>query len=173
LSPEKGLAFLVHALKLLRENGNELELVLAGDGPSRSALETLAKQLEISEHVHFLGYLSEDEVIRELQVSDLFVLPSFVEGLPVSAMEALAIGVPVIATNIAGTSELIVDGKTGLLVRPSDAQALVDAVKRMIDDHGFRLRAADLGREKVVVEFDIVKEAAKLNRYLVDSCDER
>lgn len=170
LSQEKGLAFLLQALKLLRDQGHDLELVLAGDGPSRATLESLADELGISDHVRFLGFLSEDEVVRALQQSDLFVLPSFVEGLPVSAMEALAIGVPVIATNIAGTGELIEHGRTGLLVRPSDAQALVEAVVTMVNDHGFRLRAAELGRRKVVKEFDIDKEASKLNRHLLDSC---
>src|SRR5262249_4290041 len=113
----------------------------------------------------------EDKIIAELQASDLFVLPSFVEGIPVSAMEAMAVGVPVIATNIAGTSELIDDGKTGILVRPSDAEILAEAVIRMKEDHGFRLRAAELGRERVATEFDVDRESAKLNAYLLQHCD--
>ena len=121
LSPEKGHAFLIRAMKLLVDRGHELELRLAGDGPRKEQLTDLAHELGISDRVRFLGFLTEDEVIRELQDADLFVLPSFVEGLPVSAMEAMAIGVPVIATNIAGTSELVEDGRTGLLVRPSDS----------------------------------------------------
>jgi glycosyltransferase involved in cell wall biosynthesis len=163
LSPEKGHAFLIYAVRYLLDRGHELELGLAGDGPSKRQLAALAAELAISDRVHFLGYLTEDEVIHELQKSDLFVLPSFVEGLPVSAMEAMAVGVPVIATNIAGTSELIEDGKTGLLVRPSDSQALADAIIRMIQDYDFRLHAAELGRKKVVDEFDVDKETAKLN----------
>jgi glycosyltransferase involved in cell wall biosynthesis len=171
LAPEKGLSFLIHALKLLLDDGHGLELRLAGGGPSKEELEQLTKELGLSGHVHFLGYLGEDAVIRELQTSDLFVLPSFVEGLPVSAMEAMAVGVPVIATNIAGTSELIEDGKTGLLVRPSDAKALANAVVTMMKDFNFRLRAAELGRKKMIEEFDIEKETAKLNGYLLQSCD--
>jgi len=127
--------------------------------------------LRISNRVHFLGYLGEDEVIRELQTADLFILPSFVEGLPVSAMEAMAIGVPVIATNIAGTSELVQDGKTGLLIRPSDSQALANAVISMMENYSFRVRAAELGRKKVMDEFEIEKETAKLNEHLLQSCD--
>ena len=86
-------------------------------------------------------------------------------------MEAMAVGVPVIATNIAGTSELIEDGKTGLLVRPSDAMALAEAVVRMIEDYSFRLQAAELGRKKVMQEFDVDKESTKLNQYLLQYCD--
>jgi glycosyltransferase involved in cell wall biosynthesis len=85
-------------------------------------------------------------------------------------MEAMAVGVPVIATNIAGTSELIEDGKTGILIRPADSQALTEAVIRMIKGYEFRLRATELARQKVVDEFDIDKETAKLNKYLIQSC---
>jgi glycosyltransferase involved in cell wall biosynthesis len=171
LSPEKGLTFLIQALRILRDKGYDLELRLAGDGPSSESLKKLAKELGVSDHVHFLGYLTEDEVLGELQAADLFVLPSFVEGIPVSAMEAMAVGVPVIATNVAGTGELVEDGKTGILVRPSDAQILAEAVVRMKEDHGFRLRAAELGRERVATEFDVDRESAKLNAYLLQSCD--
>ena len=162
----KGILLLIQALKLLRDNGYDLELRIAGDGPTKEQLKSLVAELGLAEHVHFLGYLNEDKVIAALQNSDLFVLPSFVEGLPVSAMEAMAMGVPVIATNIAGTSELVEDGKTGILVRPSDPAALANAVVRMMHDYPFRLRAAELGRKKVIDEFDVDKETAKLNRYL-------
>jgi glycosyltransferase involved in cell wall biosynthesis len=169
LSPEKGHAFLIRALRLLIEKGHELELLLAGDGPSKEKLKKLAKELGIANHVKFLGFLREDEIIQELQSSDLFVLPSFVEGVPVCIMEAMAIGVPVIATNIAGTSELIEDGRSGLLVRPSDPEALANAVAKMIEDYDFRLSAAELGRRKVMGEFDVHQETAKLNEYLLKS----
>ena len=73
-----------------------------------------------------------------------------------------------IATNIAGPGELIEDGRTGLLVRPSDCDVLVDAVVRMMNDYDFRLRAAELGRKKVA-EFDLEKECANLNKFLLES----
>jgi glycosyltransferase involved in cell wall biosynthesis len=77
-------------------------------------------------------------------------------------------GVPVIATNIAGTSELIEDGRTGLLVRPSDSQALLDAIARMAHDYDFRLHAAKVARRKVVDEFDVDKESRKLKACLLE-----
>jgi colanic acid/amylovoran biosynthesis glycosyltransferase len=171
LSSEKGHTFLIHALRQLRDKGYDLELRIAGDGPTKERLKSLAEEVGLADRIHFLGYLKEDEVIRELQSSDLFVLPSFVEGLPVSAMEAMAVGVPVIATNIAGTSELIEDGKTGVLVRPSDSEALANAVVRIWQDYPFRLRAAELGRKKIIDEFDIHTETARLNQYLLQSND--
>src|SRR6185312_11808262 len=135
LSPEKGLAFLIEAVKALRKQGLDIKLRLAGNGPSADKLKTLTERLCVGDRVTFLGFLDEDELIGELQGADIFVLPSFIEGVPVSAMEAMAIGVPVIATNIAGTSELVENGKTGILVRPSDDQALIDAIKKMIKDY--------------------------------------
>jgi colanic acid/amylovoran biosynthesis glycosyltransferase len=171
LAPEKGLTFLLRAMALLRKQGYDLELRLGGDGPSKGGLQDSATRLGLSDRVHFLGFLTEDEIVLELESSDLFVLPSFVEGIPVSAMEAMAVGVPVIATNIAGTSELIEDGRTGLLVRPSDPEALAEAVVRMIDDHPLRLRCAELGRQKVVAEFDVDKETAKLRGHLLENSD--
>src|SRR5262249_14000759 len=124
LAPEKGHEFLIQAMRILKENNYELEARLVGDGPSRQTLERMARDLEVLDRIQFLGYLDEDSQMRELYTSDLCVLPSLAEGLPVSLTEALAVGVPVIATNIAGISELIEDGKTGLLVRPSDPVAL-------------------------------------------------
>ena len=169
LSPEKGLVFLIHALKNLADKGYDLELRLAGNGPSFEQLKDLVDRLGIEEKVKFLGFLDENEIIEELQESDLFVLPSYVEGIPVCVMEAMACGVPVVVTNIAGTSELVEDGLSGILVRPSDSQALVNAIVRMIKDYPFRVRAAALGREKVVEEFDVDKESAKLNKCLLEN----
>jgi glycosyltransferase involved in cell wall biosynthesis len=106
--------------------------------------------------------VDEASKTEELHAADLLVLPSLAEGLPSSATEAMATGVPVIATDIAGTSELIDHGVTGLLVRPTDPQALADAVVTMIESYDFRVRAAKLGREKVIREFDVEKETLKL-----------
>jgi colanic acid/amylovoran biosynthesis glycosyltransferase len=166
LSPEKGLAFLIKAVKTLREHGHDINLRLAGNGPSAEKLKDLTTQLDIADKIKFLGFLDDDEIIRELQDADLFVLPSFVEGIPVSAMEAMAIGTPVIATNIAGTSELVEDGRTGILVRPSDSPALATAITRLVADYPLRLKIAAQARIKVEVEFDADKETKKLSAFL-------
>ena len=163
LSPEKGIAFLIKAVKELVDKGFDIRLRVAGNGPSKTKLQSMTEELGISQNVEFLGFLQEDEVIHELLESDVFVLPSFVEGVPVCVMEAMAIGVPVIATNIAGTSELVESEKTGVLVRPSDPQALVDAIQRMTENYDLRLRIVEAARLKVTSEFDVDKETSKLN----------
>lgn len=169
LAPEKGFFVLIRALSLLFDKGHKLELRLAGNGPSKEPLQTLVAELGLTNQVKFLGFLSEDEIITELQSSDLFVLPSFAEGVPVSVMEAMATGVPVIATNVGGTSELVENGKTGLLVRPSDSVALAEAILRMMDDYEFRKQAAELGRQKVEAEFDVDRESERLKNYFIEN----
>ena len=162
LAPEKGIEFLIKALSLLTKMHPNLYLRLAGDGPSRDALMVAARKLGVGDRIFFLGNLSDKEITCELETADLFVLPSLAEGVPVSVMEAMAVGVPVVATNIAGTSELVEDGRTGLLVRPCDPDALVHAIDMMIRDYEFRVTAARLGRAKVEDEFDVRREVPKL-----------
>lgn len=173
LAPEKGYEFLIQAIKILKDKKCDVEVRLVGDGPSRASLERLARDLGIADRVRFLGHLDEATKIRELHASDLCVLPSLAEGLPSSATEAMAVGVPVIATNIAAISELIEHGKTGLLVRPSDPAALAEAIITMVQDYEFRRRAADLGRNKVISEFDIDKETTLLQGYLLEDGEQR
>ena len=166
VSYEKGLAFLIDAVAELRGRGHDFELHLAGDGPDRAFLEDLTRRRGLTDRVTFLGYRTEAEVRRELEEADIFVLPSFVEGVPVSAMEAMAAGVPVIATNVGGTSELIQDGVSGILVRPSDTGSLCDAVLRLKDDPALLARIVENGRRKVVEDFDSDKEFARLNAHM-------
>jgi colanic acid/amylovoran biosynthesis glycosyltransferase len=170
LAPEKGFEFLIEAVKILVDRKCDVELRIVGDGPDRNALERMARDLGVLNRVHFLGPLDEAAKMRELYEADLFVLPSLAEGLPSSITEAMAVGVPVIATNIAGTSELVEQERTGLLVRPSDPQALANAIVAMIDNYDFRKRATELGRQRVVEEFDVNKETLKLQEYLINSC---
>jgi Glycosyl transferases group 1 len=93
------------------------------------------------------------------------VLPSYVEGVPVSAMEAMAVGVPVVATNVGGTSELISDGHSGLLIRPSDAESICDAVMKLASTPELAQSISRNGRAKVEADFDSAIEFAKLNGY--------
>ena len=117
LSREKGHADLLQALALVAGQGLACSLVVAGDGPERSALEGQARELGIGDRVLFPGYVSRPQQV--LEEADLMVLPSHTEGLPNAALEALAMDVPVLATAVGGTPEVITDGETGRLVPPS------------------------------------------------------
>jgi glycosyltransferase involved in cell wall biosynthesis len=162
LAAEKGLPVLFESLRLLAQQGHDYELTLIGDGDERKSLEASARQLGIADRLVFAGFASQDGVRDHLLQSDIFILPSFAEGVPVSLMEAMACGVPVIATQVGGIAELIESGETGLLVPASDAIALRDAIARYLNDYGLREKVSRQGREKVMADFNLDKEVDKL-----------
>jgi glycosyltransferase involved in cell wall biosynthesis len=163
LSPEKGQAGLLHAFAELRERNRDLKLRLVGDGPDRQALEALASDLGLADRLTFLGRLTEEETLAEIARSDILVLPSFMEGLPVVLMEAMALGVPVIASRVAGIPELVEDGMDGLLFAPSDWNDLAGCIERLLADETVYAVVADHGKRKVADEFDVRKSAEALS----------
>jgi glycosyltransferase involved in cell wall biosynthesis len=162
MSPEKGLTFLLDAIKLLADAGTDCALRMAGDGEIRAQLENHARDLGIADRVTFLGFLNEAAIRAELRKADVFVLTSYVEGVPVSAMEAMACGVPVIATNVGGTSELVVDGKTGILIPPSHPEAVFDAIMTLRKNPEMRKTIVKSARRIVEDMYDGSKEFPKL-----------
>jgi glycosyltransferase involved in cell wall biosynthesis len=154
LSQEKGFAVLLEAVSALRQDGVNLTLTFVGDGPLRKELERLAQAAGLAELVHFAGELTPEAVRKELLASDIFCLPSFSEGLPVSIMEAMATGVPVVTTWIAGIPELAVDGETALTVPPARADALAIALRRLIEDPTLGARLAANARKRVEQQHD-------------------
>jgi glycosyltransferase involved in cell wall biosynthesis len=166
LSIEKGLSVLFESLKLLGDAGRDYELTLVGDGVDRDRLEAHARELAIDRHLVFAGYRSQQEVGEYLRQSDIFILPSFAEGVPVSLMEAMATGIPVVATNVGGVSELVESERTGLLVPPADSAALAQAIARYQDDQELRRCVASHGRERVIQQYNVEIEGQKLHDFI-------
>jgi glycosyltransferase involved in cell wall biosynthesis len=169
LSEMKGIPILLSAIATLKDSWPELIVDLAGDGPDRGVIEAEIQRLGIAEHVRILGYQSSEQVRELLRHADVFVLPSFAEGVPVVLMEAMASGVPVIATRIAGIPELVEDGVSGLLTAPGDSAALVAAIDRLLSDGALRERLARAGRAVIEGEFDTKSEAAWLHRIMTQA----
>ena len=143
LHKQKGHCYLLEAATLVPE----ALFVLAGEGEEREALEMQTKTLGLEERVIFLGFRKD---VPELLAScDLFVLPSLYEGLPLAVLEAMAAGKPVIATDIGGTDEAVVNGKTGLLAPPCDAPALAAAIRQLLADPLLAQRLAYAGKARV------------------------
>ncbi|MBY6004054.1 glycosyltransferase [Salipiger bermudensis] len=157
----KGVPILLDAVASLKARLPQLRLALIGDGPERAALEARARAL--GETVTFLGYRSQSEVAEALAQSDVFVLPSFAEGVPVVLMEAMAAGVPVVATQIAGIPELVTQWENGVLVPPGDATALAEAIAQLLASADQRRVMGSVGRATVEAEFNIHIEAARLS----------
>lgn len=169
LSPEKGQTGLLRAFANLRVSHEGLRLRLVGDGPDRETLEALAGDLGLGDAVTFVGRLSETEALAEIARSDLLVLPSFMEGLPIVLMEAMALGVPVVASRVAGIPELVEDGSTGLLFPPSNWDYLGACIERLLSDEALCSSLAERGKTKVAVEFDVRKSTETLSRLFQDA----
>ena len=164
LSPEKGFEYLLRAVAMLRDRGVELDVVLAGDGPSRPALERLADELGLRDRVEFLGEVAHDDVPAMLQRLDIFAMPSTWEGFGVSALEASAMELPVVASDIHGIPDVVLDGETGLLVPPADVGALADAIGRLAGDAALRRAMGVAGRAYVEREYRWQDNAALMER---------
>jgi glycosyltransferase involved in cell wall biosynthesis len=162
LDPQKGHRDLLQAA--VEVPG--VTFVLAGDGPEREALEELAHTLGVEERVLFLGYRADVPAL--LAASDLVVLPSLYEGLPLSLLEAMAAEKPVIASRIGGVDELVSDGKSGLLVPPGDPSALASAIRGLLDDRDRAARLAGAGREVVERNFSSAAMEARVSRIYGD-----
>jgi glycosyltransferase involved in cell wall biosynthesis len=144
---QKGLDILIQALGELKNHSWHLKLV--GDGPHRPVLESLAEENGITEKITFMGWMDKADLYHEFNVANLFVLPSRHEGMPNVILEAMACGLPVVASNIAGNEELVLDGKTGILVPPEDPSALGAGLKTLMLDSDLRQKLGTASRVRV------------------------
>lgn len=166
LAGVKGVPILIEAMARLAERVPDLTLRLIGDGPDRTALEAEVAQRGLQDRVVFLGYRSQAEVAEELAQADVFVLPSFAEGVPVVLMEAMAAQVPVVTTRIAGVPELVQDGVSGRLVPPGEASAFTEALAELLSDADMRKTFGLAGRAHVLAEHDAAREARWLSQLI-------
>ena len=143
LVPRKGVDHLVEALGLLAGRGVRFTVVAAGMGEMRPALERRAAELGIADRIRFVGKVPHETVPMVMAAGDVFVLPSLSEGLPTVVCEAMACGLPVVATAVDGTPEIVRDGETGLLVPPRAPEPLAEALGRIVGDPEL---AAGMGR---------------------------
>jgi colanic acid/amylovoran biosynthesis glycosyltransferase len=162
LTPAKGQHILIDAVARLAQQGRRVRLRLVGSGPDEASLREHAARTTARECVVFEGAINQDRIREFYASADAFCLPSFAEGLPVVLMEAMAMEIPCVTTHIAGSPELIRDGEDGLLVPPSDLEALVQALARLIDDPALRRRLARSGRARVVEHYDLRRSVERL-----------
>jgi glycosyltransferase involved in cell wall biosynthesis len=156
---QKGHTFLIAALREVAAEHPDLRVLLVGDGELLPSIEREAAAAGVT-CVQFLG--SRRDVDRLLAASDSFVLPSLWEGLPVALVEAAAAGLPVIATDVSGSREVVVHGTTGLLVPPGDVGALADAIDALLADPRRAAAMGDAGRRRVRERFSAAGQAEQL-----------
>jgi glycosyltransferase involved in cell wall biosynthesis len=164
LSPEKGHIGLLEAFAAVRKRGDDAELVLVGDGPERERIERRIAELGLAGAVILRGRLSEADTLAEIAGSDVLVLASFMEGLPVVLMEAMALGLPVIAPRVAGVPELVQDGVHGCLFAPAAWDELAEGLHKLLSDGALRARLSQANRARIEAEFEITKAVAPLEQ---------
>jgi colanic acid/amylovoran biosynthesis glycosyltransferase len=156
----KAYDVLLRACRIIKDQGVHFHLVLAGDGPRRLLYKYLRWRLGLTEQVSFPGFFPYDLVSDLFCTADLFVMSSAVhssgdrDGLPTVILEALRHRVPVVATDVCGTREVVIDGVTGYLVPEKNPQALASAMMRMLSDREKAIRMAETGRDLIIREFD-------------------
>lgn len=162
IDPIKGYPILLAALTSLRQDGPAWSLRIIGGGAELANLTRLVRDLGLSDSVQLLGSLSPSEVRKQLEATDALVLSSFMEGLPVVLMEAMAAGVAVIATQVGGIPELVRDGETGLLCTPASPEALtraIECLRSAPSEAEERTRAA---KQLVQEEYDVEVTAGRM-----------
>jgi len=134
LTRKKGVEYLISAMRSVKE----VDLLIVGDGPDRQRLEKMAAGLRVK----FIGMVSPDRVYDYLEQAKILILPSFYEGLPNVILEAMSLGVPVIATRVGGIPDLVRQKETGLLVEPGGVDELAIGIKKLIEDDDLRRRVS-------------------------------
>ncbi len=168
--PEKGQTHLIRALAILREGAlPNARLVLVGDGPTRPAMEDLARSLGVENKVEFAGM--RGDVDRLYPTFDLAALTSECEAFPVSILEAMACGRPIVASDLTGVREAVVEGETGELFPVGDARALAEKIIRLARDPVRRASMGMAGRKRVESSFDQTRRQEDLIRLFRETCE--
>jgi glycosyltransferase involved in cell wall biosynthesis len=155
----KGVVDLIKAVSEIKTNN--VKCFIVGDGPQKSNLERLAKELKIENKVIFFGYKKQEEVIGILKISDIFVNPSYNEGLPSSVIEAALCQKAIIATKVGGTPEIFTDRKSGFLIKTKDINLLKEKLELLIGNKNLRENLGESAFEEVKNRFDWNKNIIK------------
>jgi glycosyltransferase involved in cell wall biosynthesis len=160
LSEEKGVRYLIEAVSLLNNSDTPVKLIILGAGPQRKELEDLVKKVNIENDVIFAGF--QGEVEKWLPAMDLFVLPSLTEGTPMSLLEAMASGLPVVASAVGGVPQVIDSGKNGILVSPGNPDEIRDAVLLLYNDKDLRDRLSKEAQKTIKMRYDVKDWISKI-----------
>lgn len=168
LAERKGAPILIEACRLLVERGVDFRCVIVGDGLQKPLVEQLVSRYALQQVVGLMGALPQEHVKPHLERADVFALPCItvsngdMDGIPVSLMEAMAMEIPTVSTWVSGIPELIENEQSGLLVNEKDEVALANALQHLIEDGALRTKLGKMGRQKVIQEFNIHKNASQL-----------
>lgn len=156
----KGITDLIAAVALLAKNGLDAQLDIAGTGPEEKALLEASANHDVSERIHFLGWI--DDVQESMCHWDIYAQPSRAEGFGLSVLEAMAAGLPVVATSVGGLPEIVLEGETGFLVPPAQPAVLAERIERLARAPELRTRMGDRGRARALGQFSAERESLEI-----------
>jgi glycosyltransferase involved in cell wall biosynthesis len=160
LNPVKGVDYLIEAAALILKRHSNSRFMIVGDGDYKRYLAARAERLGIGQSITFAGFRTD--ALRLVRAFDVSVLPSLSEGLSNTLMESMSAGLPVVATRVGGASELVVDGVSGLLVEPRDAEGLADRICGLLENRDTARRLGDAARRRIVEEFSIERSVRQI-----------
>jgi glycosyltransferase involved in cell wall biosynthesis len=175
LVEKKGFHILVKAMRILKDRGRNIQCEIIGEGKERAALESRIAKHNLKRTVKLLGPLPQDEVVRKMKQAAVFVLPAIVaedgnrDALPTVLLEAMAVGLPVISTELVGIPEILDNGKCGILVAQRDPTALADSIEKLMDNQKLKDRFTQAGIRKVKKDFNVKKNVRELHNRMINS----
>jgi glycosyltransferase involved in cell wall biosynthesis len=165
LVPKNGVEYLVRAAPAVIQSQPKARFLLLGDGPEAANLRSTAQRLGVGDALHFVGTVPNDRMSEYYACADVVAVPSLVEATSIAALEAMASGKPVVSTDVGGLPDVVLDGATGLLVKPRDPAALAGALSRVLQDGNMRRRLGASARRRAHETFGwdtIVKQTHKI-----------
>lgn len=170
LSPIYDIPLLLNSIRVIcNRNHADIVLRIYGDGPQKQDLEKLTEELGISDFVMFMGRIPNDEIPKVLNEMDIFVNCSKQESFGVNILEAMACGIPVVATDCVGPREIMIDGETGIIVKDRNPESIADAIISLLDDDQKRNKMGRAGRKHVCSYYDWNNNVKDLERVLYDN----
>jgi glycosyltransferase involved in cell wall biosynthesis len=155
LHDNKGLTYLIHAMKAVAERHSQVLCAIIGDGEEKPALSALIAELKLENHVYLAGFI--DQAAEYLKAFNVFVLPSLKEGLPYVLLEAGSASLPVVATTVGGIPDIVEDMKSGILIQPKNSRELAHAITFMIEHPEERRRFGNALKERISAKFGVEK----------------
>jgi len=162
LSNWKGIQYFLQAIPAVLKRHRDVVFLIVGDGPERKNLENIARELRISSHVIFAGF--RRDIPNVISTMDISVLSSLREGLPNALLESMALGKPVVATDVGGVYEIVLHNKTGFLVPPRNPQMLADAIIEFLDNKAKAKKMGKTGRELITKNFSLKQMVAQYEK---------
>ncbi|GMT48499.1 MAG: 1,2-diacylglycerol 3-glucosyltransferase [bacterium] len=154
LSKQKGIQYLLNSISILKEkNINSFHLEIIGDGPDKAKLEEEVTNKQLEKQISLLGWVDKKAIYKKYQEASIFVFPSLSEGMPNVILEAMASGLPILATRIAGNEELVREGKNGYLVEVEDSQALADKLIELLQETDRLIEMGNMSRKIAYEEY--------------------